>query len=75
MVQFAATVTDPGLADRLDIALDGRGAFRRFKDVLGRYPEELGRWLAFSDDRRRGRARSWLAGAGFRPAVPIGRWR
>ena len=69
MVHFAATVSDRGLADRLDIALNGRGAFRRFKDLLGREPAELERWWVYSEDRRRGRARAWLATHGLRPAV------
>jgi len=33
---FIGTVRDPGRADRLEIAICGRGAFRRFKDVLAR---------------------------------------
>jgi hypothetical protein len=65
MVDFAATVTDPGRADRLEIALQGRGAFRRFKDVLARWPGELERWHGFSEDRKRGRARAWLAEEGY----------
>ena len=71
MQEFIGTVSDPGRADRLDIALQGRGAFRRFKDVLARWPAELDRWFAFADDRQRGRARAWLAEAGYR-AVPTG---
>jgi len=67
MQAFIATVADPGHADRLEIAIQGRGAFRRFKDVLERWPEELDRWFAFSEERRRGRARAWLADAGYHP--------
>lgn len=70
MVRFIDTVGDPERADRLEIAISGRGAFRRFKDVLARWPGELERWYAFSDERQRGRARSWLAASGLRPAVP-----
>ena len=69
MVDFVATVTDPVLADRLDVALDGRGAFRRFKDVLDRDPDELTRWYVFFGDRRRGRARAWLAMHALKPAL------
>lgn len=69
MVDFAATVTDSVLGDRLDVALDGRGAFRRFKDVLDRDPDELTRWHVFSGDRRRGRARAWLAMHALKPAL------
>jgi hypothetical protein len=66
MVDFIDTVTDEDRADRLGIAIQGRGAFGRFKRVLDRWPEELTRWFGFSDERKRGRARAWLADAGYR---------
>jgi len=66
--RFIDAVTDPDRADRLRIAIDGRGTFRRFKDVLARWPDEEERWYRFSDERRCGRARQWLADAGYRPA-------
>ena len=59
------TLRDPGRADRLAIAISGEGAFRRFKDVLARWPGQLDRWHAFSAERQRGRARAWLADAGY----------
>ena len=34
-------------------------------DVLARWPGELDRWCAFSAERQRGRARAWLADAGY----------
>lgn len=66
MEDFIAGVSDPGRADRLTIAIDGRGAFRRFKDTIASWPDEEDRWYRFSNERRRGRARGWLAGAGYR---------
>ncbi|MEE3850220.1 hypothetical protein VZC37_07730 [Gordonia sp. LSe1-13] len=66
MVDFAGTITDPRLAGQLDVALDGRGAFRRFKNVLSEAPEEFTRFMLFSDERKLGRAREWLAAAGYR---------
>lgn len=68
MERFIATVTDPEITDRLEIAITGKGAFRRFKDVLSRWPDELGRYVMFRDERQRGRARAWLAAEGYRPA-------
>jgi hypothetical protein len=65
MELFIGVVRDPRRADRLEIAISGRGAFRRFKDVLARWPGELDRWYAFSAERQRGRARAWLADAGY----------
>ena len=65
MEWFIADLEEPGVADRLSIAITGRGAFRRFKDVLSRWPELMERWHCFSEDRHRGRARSWLADQGY----------
>jgi len=64
---FIDTLADPHLVDQLQSAIHGRGAFRRFKDILGRTPGELDRWFAFSEERQRGRARTWLADAGYKP--------
>ena len=70
MELFIASAEDPGRAERLAIAIKGRGAFRRFKDELARWPGELERWHALSEERQRGRARSWLAAAGYR-VLPV----
>ena len=72
MELFVASVEHPGRAERLAIAIKGRGAFRRFKDELARSPGELERWHALAEERQRGRARSWLAAAGYR-ALPADR--
>jgi hypothetical protein len=69
MEDFIGTVADEGRADRLSAAISGRGGFRRFKDVLARWPGELERWYVFSDESQRGRARLWLATAGYAPAL------
>ena len=67
MELFIASVEDPGRAERLAVAIS---AFRRFKDELARWPGELERWHALSEERQRGRARSWLAAAGYR-VLPV----
>jgi hypothetical protein len=72
MVDFIATRESRALAARLERALEGRGAFRRFKDALVDWPDDREDWFVFSEDRRRGRAREWLADAGYRPAVRAG---
>ena len=69
MVEFANSVEDQRLAQLLEVALDGAGAFRRFKSVLEDWSAERERYYRFSDERRRGRARAWLAEQGYR-AVP-----
>jgi Uncharacterised protein family (UPF0158) len=70
MEMFIDTVSDPHRADMLAVAINGRGAFRRFKDTLLRWPEERDRWFEFSAERTRGRGRQWLAMKGYcvRPA-------
>jgi len=70
MELFIASVEDPGRAERLAVAIRGRGAFRRFKDELAGWPGEIERWHAFSEERQRGRARSWLAAVGYR-VLPV----
>jgi hypothetical protein len=67
MLDFAAGLPDGQLRGRLLRALEGRGAFRRFRDVLAEAPEvHLTRWSLFRDERELGRARDWLATAGYR---------
>jgi hypothetical protein len=68
MQHFIATVTDVRLAQRLADAIHGRGAFRRFYDIIATAPTEHTRWQRYSDDTRLGRARSWLADHGYEPA-------
>lgn len=70
MEWFIADLDDPEFAHQLAIAISGRGAFRRFKDVLFDRPDLMSRWYAFSNDRQRGRARSWLATEGYTPTRP-----
>jgi hypothetical protein len=67
MVDFIATVTDEKLRDLLGVAISGKGAFGRFKDVLRRseYQSEQEAWFAFSDRAETARAVEWLAENGF----------
>ena len=67
---FIGAVEDAGKANRLTAAIDGRGAFRRFRDALDDWPEELDRWYAISEERQRGRARVWLAERGYCGSSP-----
>jgi len=70
MVWFIESLDEPTLSDRLTRAISGRGAFRRFKDVLFDRPDLITQWYAFSADRQRGRARRWLAAEGYTPSRP-----
>ena len=49
MERFIATVINVPLKEALQDAIVGKGAFRRFKDAVGRHPEERKRWFAFRD--------------------------
>ena len=60
MEDFIATIDDKHLADLLEVAIQGKGAFRRFKDVLLNHPDEEEKWFQFHDDRTEERAREWL---------------
>ena len=69
MTEFAESVADARLRSRLEIALDGRGAFRRFKNALVGHPAERERWFAFRDARVRAAAREWLVEQGIEPTT------
>jgi len=60
MQEFIATVEDPMLRGKLEVAIDGKGAFRRFKNVLLEEPAERKRWFEFKDECSRYRAVRWL---------------
>jgi hypothetical protein len=55
---------------RLRDAINGRGAFARFRRELDRAGEDLhDQWLAFREERMLGRARAWLAVEGYTASV------
>ena len=70
MEDFVANVRDPRARDLLERAIQGRGAFRRFKDTLFEFPELRQAWFRFHDARMERRALQWLADEGvFDPAA------
>ena len=68
MRTYAARLPQSRLSEELLGAIEGRGAFRRFGDLVRRQGL-LESWQAFSEDRQRGRARAFLAENGIRAAV------
>ena len=60
MERFVGSVVDDGLRERLAISIDGKGAFRRFKDELLGYPAERERWFSYRADLLHWRIRGWL---------------
>jgi hypothetical protein len=62
MADFVAQVRDERAERRLARAIQGKGAFRRFRDELHEeYPHLLPGWYAFRDARAHRRAVEWLA--------------
>jgi hypothetical protein len=72
MQAFLETVTSPRLRERPWTAIRGRGAFRRFKDVLTDSPSERERWAACTADRVRQHSLAWLVDEGFEPGAGTG---
>ncbi len=65
MAAFAQRQHDAALREHLERAIEGKGAFRRFRDLI--HDEDLAdAWYAFSTDRKLGRARALLADHGIR---------
>ncbi|UKA56689.1 hypothetical protein LFT45_22705 (plasmid) [Arthrobacter sp. FW305-BF8] len=65
MVAFAERQHDEALRARLERAIEGKGAFSRFRDLV--HDANLSeQWYAFSTDRQIGRAREFLADNGIR---------
>jgi len=73
MEQFTFTLEDGRLRSELEQAIDGKGAFRRFKDVLANFPFDRERWLAHRADRLRACMETWLDAQGIE-AVPRPAW-
>lgn len=66
MVDFADGISDRAAGERLRRSLDGKGAFRRFKNALyQRHPELTSAWYTLRDARARVRAVQWLADEGL----------
>jgi uncharacterized protein UPF0158 len=69
MERFIQMLDPSDLRDELSLAIDGRGAFRRFKDVLMLNAPERERWFAFRSERLRVFMEAWLEAHALR-AVP-----
>jgi len=72
MERFIPMVETPELSQKLTQAIDGKGAFRRFKDVLMGYGPERERWFAFRSERLRIFMEAWLSAHALTPiARPV----
>ena len=67
MERFIPMVEDEELKQKLMRAIDGKGAFRRFKDVLMGFVQEREHWFVFRSERLRVFMEAWLAAHAFKP--------
>jgi hypothetical protein len=71
MERFIPMVEDELVQERLTAAIDGKGAFRRFKDVLMTFATERERWFAFRSERLRVFMEAWLGAHGLVSVAPM----
>ncbi|MEJ7732943.1 MAG: UPF0158 family protein [Polyangiaceae bacterium] len=69
MERYIPMVEDQELAGKLTQAIDGKGAFRRFKDVLMAYGPERERWFTFRSERLRIFMEAWLSAHALNPVA------
>lgn len=67
MASFADQVPYARARDDLQVAVDGKGASRRFQAALDRHESHWVDWRVWSSERRMGRAREWMADEGYDP--------
>jgi hypothetical protein len=65
MQEYISTLDDEDLRQQLEAATTGKGAFRRFKTIVNRYPEVEARWFRFSAERQDQRIAAWLDNEGL----------
>ena len=67
MCRFAETVDEGDIREKLAIALDGRGAFGRFRNVLHAYPDLRSAWEQSQREARDEELKVWFDGIGIEP--------
>lgn len=67
MTDFIGAINDPVLKEKLTDAINGKGAFRKFKDVLISYPKERKRWHGYNAKAMKGVITDWLNSLGIEP--------
>jgi hypothetical protein len=73
MERFIPMVEDAELRAKLTVAIDGKGAFRRFKDVLMAYGPDREKWFTFRSERLRTFMEAWLTAHAIH-AIPRPQW-
>ncbi len=67
MCRFAEQIEEEDIRDKLGLALGGRGAFGRFREVVFRYPDLKAGWMAMRQRLLTEEALEWLHGLGIEP--------
>jgi len=70
MNEFIDTIEDPMLKEELSSALNGKGAFRKFKDALIKVPRERKRWHGYNAKTMKKESVEWLRSLGI-VAIPL----
>jgi Uncharacterised protein family (UPF0158) len=65
MHDFIGTVGDPLLKEELTSALNGKGAFRKFKDILVEFPRERKLWHGYNAKAMKKDSIEWLKSLGI----------
>jgi hypothetical protein len=73
MERFIPMVDEGELKTKLSQAIDGKGAFRRFKDVLMSFAADRERWFTFRSERLRTFMEAWLSAHAIK-AIPRPTW-
>ncbi|MGC2062321.1 MAG: UPF0158 family protein [Thermodesulfovibrionales bacterium] len=66
MQGFTAALENQELRLLLEEIVDGKGAFRRFKDILEDYPKEKKQWYGYSAKMARKEIAEWLQSVGIK---------
>lgn len=72
MRRFADTIDEEDIRERLDVALQGKGAFGRFRDVVFRYPDLKAKWFAARQQALLKEALEWLESIDIEPVYTLG---
>ncbi len=72
MKRFIETLQQMELKEELTGILDGRGAFRRFKDAIDAFPKEKKAWYGFNAKAVKVEIQNWLESSGIEPLLRKG---
>lgn len=69
MEEFIEIIDNPKLKERLRDSLNGKGAFRKFKDTLLDYPKDRKRWHGFNAKVAKKEIIEWLKSLNIEPII------